>query len=123
MLNALSIGCAGFAVLDVWKPYSRAAAVASIILLVSRPARGRQRRAWLLSTLSMLLLVSEEILSSANKRGTQPASLLTLPAWLRRHVARHQSPQSGVSVGPDGFQGELKEEDYQSYVFSVKGIK
>ena len=64
VFNYLSIGCAGFAILNPIRPFVRMATIASILSMLSHK---RTARTWLFSTISLMLLVSQDMLALHNK--------------------------------------------------------
>ena len=101
ILNHLSIGCAGFAILDPFRPFAKVATIASVAhMLLHR----RTARAWLLSIISIMLLVSQDMLAMQNK-SDRPSS--SSPLWLQRAVARYHRPEDDDSDGPMMMEGDV----------------
>ena len=92
MLNYLSIGCAGFAILDPFRPIARVATIASILhMLLNR----RTARAWSLSIISIMLLASQDMLALQNK-SNRPST-----RWLLKAVAQYYRSKDGDMSRPD----------------------
>lgn len=76
VLNYLSIGCAGFAILEPIRPFARMATIASILYMLSRK---RSARTWVFSIISLMLLISQDMLALHNKSSLTPSQWLQWP--------------------------------------------
>lgn len=72
-MNALSMGCAGFAVLKPWKPYMRAWTLALVVRTLLQS--GSNRRSLCLVALTLALTYSEDLLAWHNRKGVVWGSL------------------------------------------------
>ena len=93
-MNALSMGCAGFAVLKPWKPYMRAWTLALVVRTLLQS--GSNRRSLFLVTLTLALTYSEDLLAWHNRKGVGWGSLGAAQQPPKKPVPE---PVSGPTTG------------------------
>lgn len=115
LLNALSLGCAGFSLLTPYKPWFRALCCMSVGQLVWR--NGLNRRVLATCAISAFLMVSEELLSMYNTGAVG----LILRTKLLSIAGRQQPALPGESHTHVAYAE--KTDNTELYQFLVEGVK